>query len=91
MTDEGKGKVTFLDEFGVECELEHLATIEYEGKEYAVFIPCNEVDKDEQEVIILQITVDNDGDEVYYSIEDCIQEDVFGIFKSMFVDEYNFN
>ena len=91
MTNEGKGKVTFLDEFGVECELEHLATIEYDGKEYAVFIPCNEVDKDEQEVVILQITVDHDGDEVYYSIEDCIQEAVFGIFKSMFADEYNFN
>lgn len=91
MTSEGKGRVTFLDEFGVECEFEHLATIEYNGKEYAVFIPCNEIDKDEQEVIILQITVDNDGDEVYYSIEDQLQEAVFSIFKSMYADEYNFN
>jgi uncharacterized protein YrzB (UPF0473 family) len=91
MTREGKGRVTFLDESGEECELEHLATIEYLGKEYAVFVPCNELDKEEQEAIILLITVAEDGDEMYCSVEECIQEAVFDIFKSMFADEYNFN
>ena len=91
MTHEGKGKVTFLDEYGVECDLEHLATIEYMGREYAVFVPSDECEKDEQEVIILQIMVEQDGDEIYCSVEDKIQEAIFSIFKSMFADEYNFN
>lgn len=91
MTHEGKGKVTFLDECGVECDFEHLATIEYNNKEYAVFVPCDDYDSDEQEVVILQISIEDDGDEIYCSVEECIQEAVFDVFKSMYAEEYNFN
>jgi uncharacterized protein YrzB (UPF0473 family) len=91
MTCEGKGRVTFLDEYGTECDLEHLATIEFHGKEYAVFVSCDETDRDEQEVIILQILVDDEGEEAYCTVEDDISEGVFNIFRSVYAEEYNFN
>jgi len=91
MTCEGKGRVTFLDEYGEEFELEHLATIELMGIEYAVFIPCDELENDEQEVVILRILEDENGEEVYCSVEDNAQEAVFDVFRSMYAEEYNFN
>ena len=68
----GPDFITVTDEDGKEFELEHLATLEYDGQTYMAFFPAvsqgedgqaEDVDLDEEYGLIILKVVDVDGEE----------------------------
>ncbi len=88
--------VTLKDEDGNDVNFEFLDLIEYEGEEYVVLLPAEDVENEEaDEVVILRTekTSDNEDsdEETYVSVEDDdTLNAVFDIFKDKFKDEFNF-
>ena len=63
--------VELVDEDGKECKFQHLMTLEYNGKDYVVLAPAEEMeDIAEDEAVVLRIEQDEDGNDVYASVED---------------------
>ena len=88
--------VTLKDEMGNDVNFEFLDLIEYEGENYVILLPAEDVEsEDSDEVVILREDKDaedvEEGQESYVSVDD---EDtlnkVFDIFKEKFKDEFNF-
>lgn len=88
--------VVLKDEDGNDVNFEFLDLIEYEGEEYVILLPADEVEEEEpDEVVILKLekTAENeeDDEETYVSVEDeDVLNAVFDIFKDKFKDEFNF-
>lgn len=88
--------VVLNDEEGNEVEFEFLDLIEYEGEEYIVLLPAEDVENEEpDEVVILKtekLKEETDSDEeTYVSVEnEDVLNAVFDIFKDKFKDEFNF-
>lgn len=82
--------IALTDEEGNEVNFEFIDSIEYEGGEYAVFLPTDE--NEENEVVILKVEEVEDSDEVsFVSIDDeNTLNAVFEIFKTKFEEEYSF-
>ena len=86
--------VTLKDDDGNDVKFEFLDLIEYNGENFVVLLPVQEVETEEgDEVVILKEDgLAEDGEEEsYVSVDD---EDtlnkVFDIFKDKFKDEFNF-
>lgn len=66
--------VELTDDDGVVSKFEYLATIPYEGEEYVAMLVLddegNEPEGDDSEVIILKIETDEDGEDIYVSVDD---------------------
>lgn len=64
--------VELIDEQGESVEFEYLMNLDYGGREYILLRPIDQVDQDdeEDEVVILRVEQDENGDDVYTSIED---------------------
>lgn len=86
MTEEREDILVLVDEEGNEEEFEYLDTIEMEGDEYVVLLPCiqdeyedededeneneNENEEEEQEVVILKIVHDSEDKDSFINTED---------------------
>ena len=83
--------VVLNDEDGNEVQFEFLDLIEYNGAEYVVLLPVDELD-DSGEVVILQLEeTESEDEESYISVDDDeTLNKVFGIFKEKYKDEFNF-
>ena len=69
--EELMGEVTLVDEEGQEVVFEHLLTLEMNGKQYICLAPTESAgDIDEDELVILRIDQDADGNDVYVTIDD---------------------
>ncbi len=63
--------VELVDEDGQAVRFEHLMTLEHGGKPYICLVPVDPMDDvDEDELVILRIETDADGNDVYATIED---------------------
>ena len=63
--------IELMDENDNPVHFEHLMTLEHEGAEYVLLVPVDPIeDVGEDEVIILRIDKDDDGEDVYVGIED---------------------
>lgn len=63
--------VELVDEDGQAVRFEHLMTLEHEGKPYICLVPIDEMeDVGEDELVILRIETDGDGNDVYATVED---------------------
>lgn len=63
--------VQLEDENGKELNFQHLMTLEYNGKSYVVLAPAEPMDDiDEDEAVVLRIETDDEGNDVYATIED---------------------
>ncbi|MGI6779012.1 MAG: DUF1292 domain-containing protein [Acetivibrionales bacterium] len=96
MTEERDDIIVMIDEDGNEEEFEFLDSIEMEGSEYVVLLPYSEhetgEEEDEEEVVILRVEHDENGEDSYVNIED--EEElntVFEEFKYRMEEEYDFN
>lgn len=80
--------VTLLDEAGKEIRFDLLMTFDYEGKRYAALLPIDPVENvGEDEVILLEIR-ENNGEQVYETIENpVLLDEVFEEFSSLFDEE----
>ena len=67
----GNDFVTIIDDEGNEFELELLDTIDYNGETFAAFLPTD-MDEDDPDygLIILSGVNDENGDELFESIDD---------------------
>jgi len=77
--------VTLIDEDSNEVEFDLLLTFDYEGKRYAALIPLDEVENiAEDEVVILEIVKDENG-ESYRSLDnEILLDEVFEEFLAQF-------
>ena len=78
--------VELIDEEGQKTTFEHLATLEHEGNTYLVLSPedAADPDSDEQQVIILRIDQDAEGNDIYIPLEDeDVSRKVFEAFLEM--------
>jgi uncharacterized protein YrzB (UPF0473 family) len=95
MTEERDDLVVLIDEDGGEVEFEHLDTIEMNGMEYVVLLPFNGTESEEQdvdEVVILKIEHNADGEDSFVSVEDEEElNSVFEEFRTRMEEEYDFN
>lgn len=81
--DEEDYIVELTDEDGVTTAFEYQATIELDGEEYIVLMAPPEEDEDEDEggVVIMKIEEDENGEDMYVSIEDeDLLQKVFDLF-----------
>jgi len=79
--------VELTDDDGVVSKFEYLATVPYEGDEYVALLVLdedgNEPEGDDNEVIILKIEQDENGEDIYVSVDDEeLSETVFNLFIS---------
>jgi uncharacterized protein YrzB (UPF0473 family) len=91
MEDERDDIVVLVDENGDEVEFEHIDSFEMNDNEYVILAPLNEeIDEDEEEeVIILRVEHNEDGEDSYVTIEDDDElDEVFSEFQSRMDDEY---
>lgn len=71
--------VQLVDEDGNEVDFEHLMTLEHKGQTYICLVPVEPMeDVAEDELVILRIETDEDGNDYYTSIDDdALLDEVF--------------
>lgn len=89
------GIVVLVDENGEEVEFECLDIVDMDGSEYAILLPYSEDEEEEgqdtDEVVILRIEENEDGDEAFVTVEDEEElNSVFEEFKRRMEEEYDF-
>ena len=63
--------VPLVDEDGNEVTFEHIMTLEHMGRKYILLVPLEPMeDVADDEMVILEIKEDENGDDYYASIED---------------------
>ena len=85
----GSDYITIVDDEGQEFELEILDTMDYNGESYTAFLPADMDENDpDYGLIILRNALDENGDEVYDSIDDEDQlQDVYEHFMVLLFDD----
>ena len=85
-----EGIIELTDEDGVTTQFEYLATIEYEDELYVALMDAAEAEADDEEaeVMILKIEQDENGDDVYVTVDDeDVGQAVFEKFIEMMDEE----
>lgn len=85
----GSDFVTIVDDDGQEFELELLDTMDYNGKSYTAFLPADMAEDDpDYGMIILRSQPDENGEEIYVSIDDDDElQDVYEHFMVLLFDD----
>lgn len=81
--------ITIIDDDGNEFNLELLDTIDYNGETFSAFLPAD-MDEDDPDygLILLSVTEDENGDELFESIDDEEKlEEVHNMFITIFEAE----
>ena len=80
--------LTLTDDKGNDVDFEYLDSIDYQGKEYLVLMPCEE---DSAEIVILEVEPVDEENENYLAVEDeNTLNAVYGIFKEKYKDILTF-
>lgn len=72
----GSDFLSLLDEDGNEYELERLFDFEFEGEEYAVFVPAGELAEKDQDMILFHVVYE-DQEEQFEDIDESIFDRVY--------------
>lgn len=82
---------TLTDEEGNESQFALVGDLELDGQEYLALIPADtEGDGEEDEYVILKVTVDENGEEILVTIDDDEEFDrVADAFEDRFLSEYD--
>lgn len=88
--DERDDIVILIGEDGEEVEFEHLDTIEMNGNEYVILLPLDEQDDEVDEVVILKVDHNEDGEDAFITVDDEEElNEVFEEFKERMEEEYD--
>ena len=88
LQEEETSIMTLTDENGVDVDFEYLDCIEYEGKEYLVLMPADELST---EIVILEVEPVDEENENYLSVQDeNVLNAVYSIFKEKYKDVLTF-
>ena len=86
--DDEVSVLSLTDENGVETAFEYLDCIEYQGKEYLVLMPAEEL---ATEIVILEVEPVDEENENYLSVSDeKLLNEVYAIFKEKYKDVLTF-
>lgn len=87
--DYGNDFITTIDDDGQEFELEVLDSMDYNGESYVAFLPADMDENDpDYGMIILRSVLDDNGDELFESIDDEEQlQDVYEHFMVLLFDD----
>ena len=87
--DFGSDFITIVDDDGQEFELEVLDSMDYNGESYVAVLPANMDESDpDYGIIILRSVLDENGDELFESIDDDDQlQDVYEHFMVLLFDD----
>ena len=86
--EEQSSIITLTDENGKDQDFEYLDCIEYEGKEYLVLMPADEL---ATEIVILEVEPVDEENENYLSVQDeVLLNNVYAIFKERYKDILTF-
>ena len=86
--EEETGILTLTDENGQDVDFEYLDCIEYQGKEYLVLMPAEEL---ATEIVILEVEPVDEENENYLSVSDeNVLNAVYDIFKDRYKDVLTF-
>ena len=67
--DDEDGMIELFDEDGNSTKLEHILTFEHEDSFYVAFLPVEEINEEENEVIFMRLDEDENGADVFYTID----------------------
>ncbi|NLN42435.1 MAG: DUF1292 domain-containing protein [Clostridiales bacterium] len=87
--------IELVDEDGKILSFEYLMTLDYGENEYVILVPMAPYDDSEDdltgdEVVILKVEQDENGDDVYISIEDEKElDEVFDAFSEIIAQDEN--
>lgn len=88
LQEEQTNILTLTDENGADVDFEYLDCIDYQGKEYLVLMPADEL---ATEIVILEVEPVDEENENYLSVNDEATLDaVYGIFKERYKDVLTF-
>ena len=88
LDEEEAGILTLTDENGNDVDFEYLDCIDYEGKEYLVLMPAEEL---ATEIVILEVEPVDEENENYLSVDDeGVLNAVYNIFKEKYKDVLTF-
>ena len=88
LMEEETNVLTLTDENGQDVDFEYLDCIDYQGKEYLVLMPADELST---EIIILEVEPVDDEIENYLSVQDeAVLNAVYEIFKEKYKDVLTF-
>ena len=80
--------LTLTDENGQDTDFEYLDCIEYQGKEYLVLMPADEM---ATEIVIREVEPVDEENENYLAVSDeAVLDAVYAIFKEKFQDVLEF-
>ncbi len=84
----GSDFITITDDDGTEFELEVLDTMDYKDQSFVAFLPANMDENDpDYGIIILRSIIDENGDELFESIDDDDElQDVYEHFSAILFD-----
>ena len=86
--EEETGILTLPAETGQDVDFEYLDCIEYQGKEYLVLMPAEEL---ATEIVILEVEPVDEENENYLAVTDeAVLDAVYAIFKEKFQDVLEF-
>ena len=85
----GNDFITIIDDDGNEFELELIDTIDYNGESFCAFLPTDmEEDDPDYGLIILRVVTDENGDDLFESIDDDDKlQEVYEMFMTLFEAE----
>ncbi len=85
----GSDFITIVDDDGQEFELEVIESMDYNGKTYMSFLPADLPEDDpDYGFILLRVVEDENGDEVFESIDDESElKDVYERFMVLLYDD----
>ena len=88
LMEEETSILTLTDENGEDVDFEYLDCIEYQGTEYLVLMPADELST---EIVILEVEPVDEENENYLSVEDeGVLNAVYNIFKEKYKDVLTF-
>lgn len=76
MNKYGSDFLNLLDEEGNEYELERLFDFEFEGEEYAVFVPAGELAEKDQDMILFHVVYEAQ-EEQFEDIDESVYDRVY--------------
>ena len=85
----GSDFITIVDDDGTEIELEVLDTMDYKDQTFMAFLPTD-IDENDPDygIIILRVVTDENGEEMYESIDDEDElNDVYEHFSRILFDD----
>ena len=88
LQEEEASILTLTDSNGKETDFEYLDSVEYQGKEYLVLLPCDSI---ETEIVILEVIPVDEENEDYIAVSDeKLLNEIYSIFKERYKDILTF-